>query len=364
MSETHLVQRDLSIRHVASLARHLGQHIAVYALETTGSRSEGNFGITEVVCIFVAPDGRVAKVASLVNPEVPVSGKATESNGITNEMVARCPNWKQHYAQMFYNMAAGECWVVGYNNEAFDNLAVQDMNEKYGLPIPVFSKTFDVYKLYLTLSKSVSGRGTLTQIARRYEVTLREGLFGAEAGAVLSIETLDALIGHFGTANIAALVSKHCQHPTPAKPIVKEPPKVVAPEEAPIPKVEAAPKRSLVPATKPVLQALVSFTADKEKVDIANLEKALAVDAKTLSFQIGKGIDERLLEPSKFANQRAQDTLYPALIDLDFDVLTQGKLKPIHDSLAPVVPADCLDYIQLRIALLNFGMPWATLKAA
>lgn len=364
MSETHIEQPDLSVRHVASLARHLGQHIAVYALETTGLRGQKDFGITEMVCIFVAPDGRIAKVGSLVNPEAPVSSKATELNGINSVMVAGRPNWGQLYAQMFYNMAAGECWVVGHNNEAFDNLVVHDMNEKYGLPIPAFSKTFDVHKLYLTLSKSVSGRGTLRQIASRYEVNLREGLVGAEDSAVLTLETLDALIGHFGTANIAALVATHCQRPTPAKPIVKETPKAKPPEEVPAPKEESLPKRSMVPATKPVLQALVSFTADKEKVDIANLEKALAVDAKTLSFQIGKGIDERLLEPSKFANQRAQDTLYPALIDLDFDVLTQGKLKPIHDSLAPVVPADCLDYIQLRIALLNFGMPWATLKAA
>lgn len=354
--------QELFIHHVASLAKRLGKHIAVYDLETTDFRGTPHFGITEMFCIIVAPDGKYSAIGSLVNPEAPISKKASEITGITQDMVDSEKNWGELYAQMFYNIAAGECWAVGFNNQRFDNLAVQDANAKYGLPIPVFAYTFDVYKLHLTMSKAVTQKGNLLTVAKRYEVDPRGDLHRAKADTVLTVETLNAMIAHYGVEQIAQVLEKNCVASTSAKPIVAK-----AGVNAPKPDNttdKGAPKRTLVPKEKPLMQALIKFVDDKSFVDLPLLEDALQSDAKALSFQIGKAIDERLVDPRKFAKSEAQHWIYPKLIELDFDVLTQGKLKPIHDALVPNAPPGVLDYIQLRIALLDFGMSWATLKPA
>lgn len=333
--------------NVAMLCKRLKKHIAVYDLETTTFRGRPNFGITEVCSIFISPEGELGIEGDLVNPERPIDPRVVQLTGISDAMVRNKPNWGNSYAQMFENIASGECWATGFNNRTFDNHAVIEMNRRYGRPIQSFSLTFDVRELHLILTKAKSKAGKLVEIAQQYGVTSRSELHRARADAVLTVELLDAIIGEFGIDAVAACIEAG-QDP-------------VASLISNRPSAEDLNRASTAP-TKLSQTALLSFLQGKEAVEVPHMREALGVDEKTLSFELGKAIDEGKVNPRIFAKPLSQSWITQELIELDYQLLEQGKLKPIYDALASSAPEDILDYVQLRIALLTAGLRWATLQ--
>ncbi len=313
---------------VAELARHLNRHIAVYDLEGTTFRGRPNFGVTEVWCFVVTPQGPGVSFGSLVNPERAIDPQVVQLTGITQDMVRNAETWDHRYAALFARFAAGECWVCGYNNSTFDNHAVKDMNARYGKPIEGFVRSFDVRRLHLKLSAAASSSGTLVDIAALYGVKPRANAHRAEADVLLTLELLHAIVEVYGVEAVANLIE---DKPTGATN-----------------KLSAA--------------AIAKYVKGKSSVSVGQLSAAFKKDARSVSFELGKAIDERLVEPSVFASDEAQAWLAQALPELPSEYLELGKLKAMHDALLPEAPQD-FDYVQLRIALLNAGLSWNSLMA-
>jgi DNA polymerase III epsilon subunit-like protein len=343
-------QPNIRFNNVALLAKRLGKHIGIYDLESTTFRGVPQFAITEVYCFFVSPEGKGAAIGSLINPERPISAKAEEITGITHEMTKDQETWSARFATMFENMAAGECWVTGFNNATFDNRAVMDMNRRYGKPIEAFKYTFDVRTLHLKLSRAKSTAGTLSQVSQLYGVFPKGNLHRAQADVALTVELLDAILAKYGIETVAQFIENTALASESGAPANTATP----------PAKPTAPTRVARP--KPIAPALIDYVRGKSFVSMEMLEEALQIEARTLSFEIGRAIDERTVDPFTFAVAPAQDWLTQNLVELDTETLTQGKLKPIHDALAAGAPEGHLDYVQLRIALLSAGQSWTTLK--
>lgn len=317
-------------QYVVELARRLGRHILVFDLESTTFRGRANFGITEVACCMVLTHGNALSFGSLINPERTIDPAVVELTGITNAAVAKAETWGKRYAALFQQMARDH-WVTGFNNRTFDEPAVKDMNLRYGKPIEKFEYSFDVRLLHLTLSGSKSRKGNLPDTAALYGVKPRGDLHRANADTILTLELLNAIIEVYGLDAVCELI---------------------------LPPAEGAVDR-LTP------QSIAKYVKSRKSVTVEALAKDFSKDAKAVSFEVGKAIDERMVDPAVFAVQSAQDWLDQALMEVDAELLLEGKLRPLHDMLAQKPNSEGqLDYVQLRIALLRAGLEWASLKPA
>lgn len=337
--------------HVIALAQRLERHILVYDLEATTFRGRPNFGITEVSCFVVSPAGAGVTFGDLIDPERSIEPRVEVLTGITHEMVKGQQTWGAKYAALFTRLAAGECWVCGFNNSTFDDPAVLDMNRRYGQPTDEFMRTFDVRRLHLRLSGAKGSAGTLAVIAALYGVTPRGALHRAAADVALTLELLNAVIAKYGVeAVVQAVLTPKA---SPAKPAGAKAAAVGAsPSPSPPP---------VAPRERP-LHPLVQATAGKEFVTLPELATAMNKELRAVSFEVGKAIDERLIDPRVFANATAQDWLEQAFLALEPQVLTQGKLKPVLDGLSALNPAEPVDYVQLRIGMLRAGLSWSSLS--
>ncbi len=313
---------------VAELAQRLNRHIAVYDLEATTFRGRPNFGITEVWCLVVTPQGPGVSFGGLVNPERSIDAKVRELNGITQDMVRNQEVWGERYADLFHKFASGQVWVCGFNNSTFDNPAVKEINARYGKPFETFERTFDVRRLHLKLSNAESQAGSLEETAASYGVRARGNLHRAEADVILTVELLHAIIELYGLDAVLNLIESKPAGATD--------------------KLSAA--------------AIAKYVRTRPALTLEQLAKAFKKDTRSVSFELGKAIDERLVDAKVFANASAQQWLEQALPAVAFDLLDQGKLKPIYDALAAEGAPSDVDYVQLRIAMLNAGLAWTSLK--
>jgi DNA polymerase III epsilon subunit-like protein len=320
---------------VQELAKALGAPVLVYDLEATTFRGRANFGITEVYGFLVRTDSDTlaeagASFGALIDPERAISPEVVALTGITQQMVRGQETWGKRYAGLFKRMAAGECWVAGFNNSTFDNYAVRDMNERYGEPFEKFEKTFDIRSLHNTLlNKKANSKGTLLDVAALYNVVPRGALHRAQADVILTLETLNAIIETHGLPSVLALIQDK-------------------PASAP---------------DKLTAKAISKYVRGKRQVSIELLAATFKKDAVAASIEVGKAIDERLVDPAVFAAPAVQDWLSEALPSVSLETLEGGKLRPVMDSLKlfPDAPPE-LDYIQLRVALLQSGISWGSLK--
>lgn len=317
-----------SYHNVTNLARRLGGHVALFDLETTTFRGRANFGIMEVAVAVITMQGDLLTLQALINPERNIDPTASAITGLTQKDVAGAELWGDRYAALFAKMAK-EQWVGGFNNHTFDQPAVIDMNARYGQKFEKFEKSFDVRNLHLDLSNSKSRKGNLLETAALYGVTPRGALHRAKADTILTMELLDGIIALYGLDAVCDRIQ---------------------------PKPEGA---------FDVLSAksVAKYVKSKASVTVPQLAKAFGKDVGTAAFEVGKAIDERLVSPEVFAVQSAQEWLDAALVEVDAQLLSQGKLKPLHDVLVKSQPeVGMVDYVQLRIALLRAGVPWASLK--
>lgn len=319
---------QLNFSNIAKLAKALGTHITCFDLEATTFRGKANFGITEVACLTVTTDARVLTYAAIINPERKIDPAVVDLTGLTQEMVDKGELWSLRYAEHFEKLAK-DYWVFGFNNKTFDEPAVADINRRYGRPIPGFARSFDVRQLHLVLSAATSKKGKLAEVAAFYGVPLPTTLHRAAADVMLTANVLERILDVYGHDAVLAQI--------------RDKPK------------DAKDKLSAI--------AIARYVKSKAKVTLSDLEVAFKADIADISFEVGKAIDEGLVDPERFAVEPVIAWVSDALVEIDPDVLMTGKLKPIYLELkksSQGIPG--IDYVQLRIALSRAGISWSSKK--
>jgi DNA polymerase-3 subunit epsilon len=95
----------------------LTKPICFFDLETTGTNIATD-RIVEISVLKVFPNGNKESYTWRVNPEMPIPAKVSAIHGITDEMVANEPTFKE-LAQKVYNLIK-DSDLGGYNSNRFD----------------------------------------------------------------------------------------------------------------------------------------------------------------------------------------------------------------------------------------------------
>lgn len=158
---------SLDVPILKNLARNLGRPLTFYDLETTTFLGNPTSGITEVAAVHIHPDGTVTQQSALVNPENPISEKASEVTGITQDMVNSEPNWSVEARDYFLYWSRHHT-MLGFNNLAFDDKYIIDQNLRYGSIETKFHDSRDVRSFWRLMMLTLNGKGKLGEIAQRY----------------------------------------------------------------------------------------------------------------------------------------------------------------------------------------------------
>lgn len=120
--------------------------IITFDTETTGVNTSED-RIIQIAAIKRYPDGKIEEKNYLINPEREIPEEATSVHGITNEMVAKAPIFKQMAIAMKEWFKDSD--ISGFNTDSFDcNIMLSEM-ERCGLSFLDWNCNFvDVMKLY------------------------------------------------------------------------------------------------------------------------------------------------------------------------------------------------------------------------
>ena len=125
----------------------LSRPLACVDLEATGLWT-GRDRIVQIATASIFPDGSVSTWSSLVNPEQPIPPSATAIHGISDEMVASAPTFKQ-----LASIVAGllsDCDLTGYNVERFDRRLLAAEFDRVDLGDPTTgARVIDAYTLFV-----------------------------------------------------------------------------------------------------------------------------------------------------------------------------------------------------------------------
>tara|TARA_B100001778_G_scaffold76634_1_gene61742 strand:+ start:854 stop:1627 length:774 start_codon:yes stop_codon:yes gene_type:complete len=95
----------------------LTKPLCFFDLETTGT-DISNDRIVEIAILKLHPNGTKEKMEKRINPEIQIPFEVSQIHGITNEMVANSPTFKEE-SHKIYSFIKG-CDLAGYNSDRFD----------------------------------------------------------------------------------------------------------------------------------------------------------------------------------------------------------------------------------------------------
>lgn len=324
---------SVEFRRIAHLVKRLNKPLTVFDLEGTGFRGP-RFGITEVGAFSVLPDGRSFLYGGLVNPQFPITPQAREITGITDSMVRNQETWGVKYAQHFDKISR-EHIVSGFNIKTFDIPAVIQQNERYGVVTQPFSTVVDVRRFYLEANGIKNQTGKLEAVAKAYGVGRKGDAHRATSDAILTVELLEAMLGHHGEEVFMSLLNNAGKKP----------------------KSRGTSQSNLVEdiAAHIQVRGFSSYEA---------LAISLGVQVSELEFPLCKAIDSGAVDAFLFAHSPTRTWLksaIPALLNqgTPFD----GKMKPLLEALIQLQPNGVeLSYLQIRIGLLDAGYSWGAVQ--
>ena len=336
----------LEVPLLKRLAQSEGKVLTFYDLETTTFLGVPTSGITEVAAVHVHPDGTVTQQDTLVNPENPISAKAAEVTGISQEMVDGQPHWGALARDDFHHWAAHHI-MIGFNSMAFDNPYVCDQNARYGKSNTVFEDSRDVRSFWRLMKITENGRGKLGEIAGRYGLSA-EGAHRAIYDVRMTARVLECMLTEKGI--------DFWYHPGGKFPAHKRLESIFIPsEEGFINKEEWLAH----------LVETCGYTSMQRTMMLTGMPEFL-LSTMLGDLVMNDDIDYTLLEDAKA--QRWLHERVPFIINAAWDGSQRGKLKAVFDTVQrhmalgtlplhenKVSKPSYVDYLQLRVFLKAKG---------
>ncbi len=167
-----------------------GRPVAFFDIEATGKDRE-NDRIVEICIIKIMPDGTRETKNRRINPEMPIPPGATETHGITDEMVAAEPTFTQ-IAKGLLQFIDG-CDFAGYNSNNYDIPMLYYEFLRAGIEMPYKDRRFyDVGNLF-----KIQETRTLSAAVKFYLGREHEGAHGAEADVEATIQVFLAQLERY-----------------------------------------------------------------------------------------------------------------------------------------------------------------------
>lgn len=165
----------------------LTRPLCFFDLETTGVDVQAD-RIVSIAMIINYPDGSVAEKSGLINPGIPIPAAATAVHGITNEMVAGKPTFKQ-IGKSLFEIISG-CDLAGFNSNSFDVPLLFNEFQRIGLNLEYSSiNLIDISNIY-----RIQNPRTLAAAYKQYTGCEMENAHNATADIKATIELFNAMI--------------------------------------------------------------------------------------------------------------------------------------------------------------------------
>lgn len=184
----------------------LNKPLCFFDLETTGIHVATD-RIVEISVLKVFPNGNKESLTLRVNPEMPIPAESTAVHGITNEMVANEPTFKE-LAPRIYNMIK-DSDLAGFNSNRFDIplLAEELLRAEIDFDLKK-ALAVDVQTIFHKKEKR-----TLEAAYKFYCDKTLENAHSAEADTIATYEVLKAQLERYddleNNVNFLANFSKH-----------------------------------------------------------------------------------------------------------------------------------------------------------
>lgn len=184
----------------------LSKPLCFFDLETTGIHVATD-RIVEISVLKVFPNGNKESLTLRVNPEMPIPVESTAVHGITNEMVANEPTFKE-LAPRIYNMIK-DSDLAGFNSNRFDIplLAEELLRAEIDFDLKK-ALAVDVQTIFHKKEKR-----TLEAAYKFYCDKTLENAHSAEADTIATYEVLKAQLERYddleNNVNFLANFSKH-----------------------------------------------------------------------------------------------------------------------------------------------------------
>jgi DNA polymerase-3 subunit epsilon len=168
----------------------LTRPIAFIDLETTGV-SLSSDRIVEIAIIKLSPDQSRTVKRKLINPQIPIPKTASDIHGITDEMVAAAPTFKQAANEI--KMFIENCDLGGYNSNRFDIPILMEEFLRSGLDVDLSTRRMvDVQHIFYTMEPR-----TLSAAYKFFCDKDLVGAHGAEADVTATIDVLMAQLDRY-----------------------------------------------------------------------------------------------------------------------------------------------------------------------
>lgn len=146
--------------------------IIFFDLETTGLDLSKD-KVVSIATLKIDLDGETEEKKILINPQMPIPKEASDIHGITDDMVADAPTFKQISKSLFSYFE--NCDVAGYNSDYYDFPLLMKEFSRCGIEFPTWEiNLIDVLKFERVLNSN-----KLEEVYKRYTGKVLEGAHDA-----------------------------------------------------------------------------------------------------------------------------------------------------------------------------------------
>ena len=146
--------------------------IVFFDLETTGLDLSSDRAVS-IATLKIDMDGKTEEKKILINPEMDIPKEASDIHGITNEMVAEAPTFKQISKSLFSYFE--NCDIAGFNSDYYDVPLLMKEFSRCGIEFPTWElNLIDVLKFERMLNSN-----KLSEVYLRYTGKELEGAHDA-----------------------------------------------------------------------------------------------------------------------------------------------------------------------------------------
>jgi DNA polymerase III epsilon subunit family exonuclease len=180
--------------NLENLSKKIKKDIIVFDLETTGISKQHDciveFGFTHISSNIISSDN------ILIKPSRNIPKEVSDIHGITNEMVANCPNIVTALTPYLKLFNSPDVMFVGYNSNNFDIPFLTQELGRYNIPLDI-KTALDVRDIWMAVSGVKKGK--LFEVATNYGISMdMKNLHRTQADVFLTAKVCDEMLFHHG----------------------------------------------------------------------------------------------------------------------------------------------------------------------
>jgi DNA polymerase III subunit epsilon len=166
--------------------------VATTGFEPIDKKNAKGDRIVEISLIKIGADRKVTSGTTLINPGIPIPESATKVNGITNEMVASAPTFKDKASGLLSFI--GDSDLAGFSISNFDLKFLTEEFNRAGIPFTIIGRNIiDLSSIFNQMEK----RDFRTAAEKFADKKLTDETISSETANIIAISVLNGMVGQY-----------------------------------------------------------------------------------------------------------------------------------------------------------------------